>query len=558
MRTRHNCTYLAIGAVLSFSFSFVHAADQKKTNASSAVRPAPSPAIHAAPSGGGGSGPKLKPSTGTGSGVHTYKSNTGTGSGIHTSTANTGHPSGTTASKSTTSHPSGTTASKSTTSHPSGTTASKATTSHPSGTTASKATTSKATTSHPSGTTVSKATTSHPPSGITRSPNGKVWRDRNGSEAKFGKDGKIRTVNTRGMTIVHGRSGGRQVLAVRTDHSRIFTNGAGHGYVQHPFSYRGHEYARRTYYSQGRSHSSYYRSYSYGNAHLFGYSPAHYYSQGFYGWAYHPWAQPWNYGGWGWAGSPWYAYYGGYFSPWRSYPGAAFWLTDYLIASSLQDAWQQQVDAGAAAQAQANSYGGGTAALGSDVKQAIADEVQRQLALENSERQQVAQNIEPDPASSGLPRMLADGVSHVFVVSSTLDVSDSNGQSCEVSEGDVLQLQTPPPQNASAGLLNVLASKGQDCPRGAVVTVAFEDLQEMQNHMRETIDGGLGQLQGQAGQGGLQAAPPGANAPPMQSAFAPIAPPPDPNVASELSQQAGAAAAAEQQVISDANAAGNQ
>jgi hypothetical protein len=193
-----------------------------------------------------------------------------------------------------------------------------------------------------------------------------------------------------------------------------------------------------------------------------------------------------------------------------------------------------------------------------DVKEAIAGEVQRQLALENAERQQVGQNVEPDPASSGLPRMLADGASHVFVVSSTLDVSDSTGQSCVVTEGDVLQLQTPPPQNASAGFLNVLASKGQDCSKGAVVTVAFQDLQEMQNHMRETIDGGLDQLQAKAGQGGLPAAPPGANAPPVQSAFAPIAPPPDPNVASELSQQAGEAARTEQQVVNEANSGGNQ
>jgi hypothetical protein len=87
-----------------------------------------------------------------------------------------------------------------------------------------------------------------------------------------------------------------------------------------------------------------------------------------------------------------------------------------------------------------------------------------------------------------------------------------------------------------------------------VVTVAFDDLQEMQNHMRETIDGGLDQLQAQAGQGGLPAAPPGASAPPVQSAFAPIAPPPDPNVAGELSQQAGDAARSEQQVLSEANA----
>jgi hypothetical protein len=384
-----------------------------------------------------------------------------------------------------------------------------------------------------------------------------TWHGRNGSEAHFARDGSIRRVQTHDMTIVHGPGGGRHIVMERRDHTRIVTNGAGHGYLQRPFSYRGHEYARRTFYDHNRTYVRYYRPYSYHNVHLIGYTPVRYYSPGFYGWAYHPWARPVYYGGWGWYGSPWYSYYGGYFTPWRSYPSAAFWLTDYLIASSLEAAYQQRMDAQAQVQGGYASEGG-TTALTPDVKQAIAEEVQRQLALENAERQQASQNIEPDPASSGLPRMLADGASHVFVVSSPLDVSDSMGQSCVVSEGDVLQLQTPPPQDASAGFLYVMASKGQDCAKGAVVTVAFEDLQEMQNHMRETIDGGLDQLQAKAGQGGLPAAPPGANAPPVQSAFAPIAPPPDPNVAGELSQQAGEAGRAEQEVVNEAGGAGNQ
>ena len=392
-----------------------------------------------------------------------------------------------------------------------------------------------------------------PPPGVTRGPNGRVatFRGANGNQARFAADGHVRSVTTNGMTIVHPPNGGRQVVVERADHTRIVTNGAGHGYVQKPFTYRGHEYASRTYYYNGRPYVRYYRSYTYRGVYLVGYTPARYYPPVFYGWAYHSWGRP-VYFTWGWVGSPWYGFYGGYFAPYPYYPSASFWLTDYLIATNLQLAYQQRLDA----QAAQAGYPGGQVALTPEVKQAIADEVQRQLALENSEGQQAAQNVEPDPQSSGLPRMLADGASHVFVVSNALDVTDAQGQSCVVTEGDVLQLQTPPPQDASAGFLNVLASKGQDCQRGDVVTIAFSDLQEMQNNMRAGIDGGLQQLQQQAGQQGLPPAPPGANAAPVQSAFAPIAPPPDPNVSGELGQQAQASNQAEQQVISEAGAAG--
>ena len=72
----------------------------------------------------------------------------------------------------------------------------------------------------------------------------------------------------------------------------------------------------------------------------------------------------------------------------------------------------------------------------------------------------------------------------------------------------------------------------------------------MQNHMRETIDQGLGELQKKEGQDGIPAAPPEANAPPVQPMFAEIAPPPDPNVATELSQQSTDGNQAEQEALS--------
>jgi hypothetical protein len=96
----------------------------------------------------------------------------------------------------------------------------------------------------------------------------------------------------------------------------------------------------------------------------------------------------------------------------------------------------------------------------------------------------------------------------------------------------------------------VLASKGQDCPKGTVVTVGVADLQDMQNHMRQTVDQGLSELQKKQGQSGLPAAPAAAAQPSAPTAFAAIAPPPDPNVAMELNQQTQEADSAERAALS--------
>jgi hypothetical protein len=67
--------------------------------------------------------------------------------------------------------------------------------------------------------------------------------------------------------------------------------------------------------------------------------------------------------------------------------------------------------------------------------------------------------------------------------------------------------------------------------------VAVGDLQEMQNHMRETIDQGLQQLQSKQGTGGIPALPPSAKGQPAEAQYAAIAPPPDPNAGAEIQQQ---------------------
>ncbi len=387
---------------------------------------------------------------------------------------------------------------------------------------------------------------------VTRHPNGSVatYRGTNNSEARFRRDGSVKVVRANDMTIVHGPAGTRRIEVIRSDRTRIVTNSAGRGFVERPFSAGGRNYYQRTYYSRGVPYTRVYRSYYYAGGYYPGYVPVRFYSQVFYGWAYSPWRSPVYYR-WGWAGDPWYGYYGGYFTPYPVYSSPSLWLTDYLMAATLQEAYQERQDAGGSFQGGGynNSYSG-QQGLTPDVKQAIADEVHRQVAQENLERQAVAQNSAADPGT--LP-ILAGNPPHVFVVSSNLDVT-AGGQECIITQGDVLQLNENPPPDSLLADVQVMASKGQDCPRGSMAAVSLQDLQEMQNHMRATIDQGLGELQAHPGQGGLPKPPSAGLHDTTAAPFVANLPPLDTNAAAELSQQAQQATQAEQEVLAQAQA----
>jgi hypothetical protein len=437
----------------------------------------------------------------------------------------------------------------STAGHTTTTTAGKTTTT----TTSSHTTTTGAGHTTTTSTTRTTTTTAHTPGGPAgRTPTGShEVHTANGSVVRTRANGSRADVHDarRGMDIHHGLNGNRRVSVERADHSRVYAEHGGRGYVQHPYMYHGHEYGHRTYYDHGRYYDRYYNRYGYRGAYLDVYAPARYYPVGFYGWAYNPWAAPIAYS-WGWGAAPWYGYYGGYFAPYPVYPSAAFWLTDYLIATSLQAAYAAQA---ADAQAQAVAAASGPPVLTPEVKKMVSDEVQRQVALENSEAAANAQQKDIDPASSGIARMLSDNQPHVFVAGSDLDLVDAAGQECAISQGDIIEVAAPPPADATAATAIILATKGgKECAKSDNVNVAFTDLQDMQNHMRETIDAGMGDLQAKQGKGGLPAAPPSAQVAPVPAAVAAAAPPPDTNAAAEITEQTKAADQAEQEVASAA------
>jgi hypothetical protein len=357
------------------------------------------------------------------------------------------------------------------------------------------------------------------------------------------------------MDIHHGLNGSTSVIVEKPDHSRIFAERGRPGYVQHPYFYQGHEFAHRTYYENGRAYDRFYGRYPYHGVYLEVYRPARYYPVGFYGWAYQPWARPVPYA-WGWAGNPWNNYYGYYFTPYPVYSAPSLWLTDYLISASLAAAYAAQA---ANNQAAAAAAANGPPVMTPQIKQMIADEVKRQVDQENAEAQANANaNAQNQPANAagGVGALLGDNRTHVFVAGSDLDLVDLTGRECAISQGDVLAVSSPPDSGATAVNATVLASKGaMECASAADVSVALTDLQEMQNHMRETIDQGLADLQSKQGQGGLPSAPAAALGQPAQAGFSAGAPPPDPSAGTQIAQQEGQAGQAERETVSTASAA---
>jgi hypothetical protein len=201
-----------------------------------------------------------------------------------------------------------------------------------------------------------------------------VIRTPNGGEIRRAPNGVVRDVRARGFDIHHGPGGVRVVRVERPDHVVIVTSRPGFGYVQRPYVFRDQALIHRTYFVNGVAYARVYRPYTYRGVVLTVYAPSRYYSPVFYTWAYTPWGVPVVYG-WGWGGQPWYGYYGGYFAPYPVYAGPAYWLTDYLLATTLELAYQERMNA-AAANAQANYA---PTPLTPEVKQAISAEVQQQL-----------------------------------------------------------------------------------------------------------------------------------------------------------------------------------
>ncbi len=360
-------------------------------------------------------------------------------------------------------------------------------------------------------------------------PGSHETRTSSGTIVRKAADGSVLAVaNPRnGMLIQHGVDGGRRILVSQPDRTRIFATSRGVQFVQHPYTFRGRAYDHRTYYFQGKTVQRYYRPYSYGGTTLDAYAPTRFYAPNLYRWAvtsFRPTPFQWTY-----TNQPWYQHYNGYFTPDSSYSSPVFWLTDFVIGASLLTAYNAEQQS-----QQAPPPADGSSAITPQTKQLVAQEVNRQVRQEAFEAQQNAHNVEPPAGAGGVVAELNDRQAHAFVVGSDLDLVDASGRRCMVSEGDVVAVVSPAKADTSTADAVVLASKGgEECQRSVRVQVALNDVQEMQNHMREAIDQGLASSNAAK------------SVPSVTPEFAQAGPPADPNAAQEIEQQQQLAAATE-------------
>jgi hypothetical protein len=328
----------------------------------------------------------------------------------------------------------------------------------------------------------------------------------NATVIRAGGNTHVTTIRTTNFTI-NRTDYGRRVVSVRPGGVTVVSIGNNRGFVQRPAARVG--FVQRTYVVRGRPYVRVYRSYNYRGIAYVRYVPAYYYSPRFYIWAYNPWVRP-VYFGWGWGRrAPWF--YGGYFAPAPFYVSASLWLTDYIIAENLRASYEAELDAQGQqyappppdnTAADPNDYN--NAEISPALRQAIADEVTRQLNAEKdaaSNPQQGGDNAAGDQAP---PALAAD--QRVFVVSAPLQVYDGD-QPCSLTAGDVISRVQDSPGDDNAVGVSVLSSKQADCRPGAQPRIQVTDLQDMSNDLRAQTDEGLKKLSQDQGKNGLPAAP---------------------------------------------------
>jgi len=371
--------------------------------------------------------------------------------------------------------------------------------------------------------------------------------------AQFFPHGGIRTLHTKTLDITRGVHGERRIMTVRPDKSVLVATGPHHGYLQRTVTWHNRTFYQRTYVMNRVTYTRVYNSYTYRGIVLEEYVPTMYYAPAFYQWAYTPWGVPVNYA-WGWNGDPWYGYYAGYFAPLPVYPTPSLWLADYVIGETLRAAYVAQMENNEQPPAEyaqdetamPAEYAEADTPITPEIRQTIADEVRLQLAQEEeaaAQSNQATSNVEP-------PSMLSNP-QYPFVVVSNLAVVTSSGEECALSAGDVLRLNGAPLEGAQAAEVRVVSTRRADCSANSVVTVAFNDLQEMDNSMREQIYSGLNTLRTSQGSNGLPGAPTNALTTQQNREVAGM-PPADDNVADMLESQQNEADQAESQTMDSA------
>jgi hypothetical protein len=161
----------------------------------------------------------------------------------------------------------------------------------------------------------------------------------NGTKVLTAPDGSVRELHSpqNNMSIHYGMNGNRQIRVDQPDGSRVMLATHGVPYIQKPWNFGSHAFDHRTYLDNGVLTHQFYRPYQFGGTTLDTYAPQRFYSQDFYKWVAKPqlWTppRPWS------SQDPWFTHYQTYFTPQPSYASPLYWLTDFVLAMSLFEAY---------------------------------------------------------------------------------------------------------------------------------------------------------------------------------------------------------------------------
>jgi len=245
--------------------------------------------------------------------------------------------------------------------------------------------------------------------------------------------------------------------------------------------------------------------------------PAVRYPAVYYAWALAAWPRPVTYT-WGWQVQPWYPMYGSLFTPYPLYTSPDLWMTDYIIAQSLQTAYQAQTAAPApeplpqgtlAAPASDPSVAAPAAQpsdaapvpQASDVPQssdsppaplamppAITPQVKAQLNGQIKVQLQEQQAAAATPATlttQSTPPALRPN--HVFFqVVQPLDVPTANGH-CSLKANDYIKRTGAMSNDDWKIPVVVELSRPSDCPEGLLTRIGLNDLNAMENEQEAQV-----------------------------------------------------------------------
>jgi hypothetical protein len=241
--------------------------------------------------------------------------------------------------------------------------------------------------------------------------------------------------------------------------------------------------------------------------------PAVRYPAVYYAWALAGWPRPVTYN-WGWQVQPWYLRYGVRFTPYPLYTAPDLWMTDYIIAQSIQTAYQAQTAAPASEPSPSEPppeaardlsvappvaqpsdpalapHPIGTASAPVGPPPAITPQVKAQLNAQIKVQLQEQQAAAATPAiltTQSTPPALKPN--HVFFqVVQPLDVpSGTANRYCSLSANDYIRRAGAMSKDDWMIPVVVELSGPSDCPEGLQTRIGLNDLNAMENEQEAQV-----------------------------------------------------------------------